>query len=162
MKASEFLAHLTERGVRCVVRGDRFVAKGASILPVWTKQALTAHREELRRYLVDGVDQDLKPTAARRELVRLGFIQLETGVFCHPQGDHKGDLVLLGLIDPEELAAENAQAARDINAPPAPPPRAVPVKDLREIYPGRFRWSEDEGVLYKDPFPRLRSRITEY
>jgi hypothetical protein len=159
MKASEFVQHLEERGITCAVRGvrgDRFVAKGASTLPAWTKQALTAHRNELTRFLVENVDQELKPKAARAELRRLGFVLVpEINEWLHPMGTEHGDAILLGLIDPAEVEREQEQAAKDINAPPRPLPRAVPVENLREVYPGRWRWSESEGVRYTDPFPRL-------
>jgi hypothetical protein len=136
-------------------------ARGASILPPWLKQALAAHRQEVNAFLNTDEDVELKPTRARHELIALGFIQLETGEFCHPQGDEKGDAILLGLIDPAVLDAENEQAAKDINAPPPRLPRAVPVNELREVYPGRWRWSEVGGQLHTDPFPKLK-RIEEY
>ena len=160
MRCSEFIAHLVERGVRCVLRDGRMVARGASTLPTWTRQALAAHRDELTQFLVDTLDQELKPKRARQELIALGFIQLETGVFCHPQGDEKGDRILLGLIDPAVLDAERDIAAKDIHAPPPPLPRAIEVSHLREVYPGRWRWTETGGVFYREPFSRV-TRIQE-
>ena len=155
MKASEFAAHLVDRGASLVLRDGRLIARGASTLPPWTRQALAAHRADLFAYLAHGEDRDLQPTRARAELKRLGFVQIANGRFCHPQGDEKGDAILLGLISPDEVDREAEHARRDINAPPAPRGHAQQVEDLHEVHPGRWRWTEHAGGHYQAPFPHV-------
>jgi len=142
MNCSQFVGHLNERGVRLLPRGDRFVARGASTLTPWLKQSLAAHREEIAAFVLRGEDVELKPSRARSELRALGFVLIpEIKQWVHPRGDEVGDRILLGLIDPDEVE-------------PAELPVIV-ASDLREVYPGRYRWSETRDAITKDPFPRL-------
>lgn len=156
MKASVLNHHLHELGVVLHVRDRRLIVRNANTLPAWLLQAVTVHRDAIRTFLVDGEDAEITPEDTRRDLRTLGFIQIpETGTWCWPEGDEKGDLILLGLIDPDVLDAEHERARRDINAPPRTIDEAVPVDDLRQVYPGRHRWSERRDDITQDPFPRI-------
>ena len=156
MKASEFAAHLVDRGASLVLRDGRLIARGASTLPAWTQQALSAHRADLLAYVAHGEDRDLKPSAARRELRRLGFVEVaEVGVMCHPQGDEKGDAILLGLISPDEVEREQKQTRREAAALGDVQP-AKPIKpDVTHVGPGHYLWSEERDQAYAPPFPKL-------
>ena len=104
-----------------------------------------------------GIDLDIKPTQTQHELIKLGFIQLaETGTWCHPKGDDVGDLILLGLVDPEHLDAENDAARRElIGLGAVLKPKEDVITDLREVAPGHLRWSERADTVYADPRPKL-------
>lgn len=162
MKASELVTHLHGLGVRPALRAGRLSIENGKVLPAWLLQTVTAHRANLVAFLERGEDRDLQPIRAREELKRFGFVQLETGAWSHPDGDEKGNLILLGLVDPQVIDDEQARARKELIALGAKPlpPRVTDVTDLRQVYPGRWRWSEQRGQLARDPFPKL-TRISE-
>jgi hypothetical protein len=158
MKASELLTHLRSLGVDAQLRGPTFIVRNAKALPGWLLQTVTAHRAALKAFLQHDEDRDLQPIVAQHELRRFGFVQLDTGAWSHPDGDERGNLILLGLIDPQVLDDEQARARDQLLHLGAKrvPPTPVDVTDLREVQPGRYRWSEQGGQLYRDPFAKLK------
>jgi hypothetical protein len=157
MRASELLAYLCERGVKPGKCGGKFVLANVKSLPSWMLHGVAAHRADLRAFIERGEDRELTPIVGQKELRRLGFIQLDNGKWSHRRGDAMGDRILLGLVDPQDIADENARARDELIALGVKPlpPKAEPVMDLREVYPGRWRWSETEGQLHIDPFPKM-------
>lgn len=157
MKASVLNHHLHELGVVLHVRDRRLIVRNANTLPGWLLQAVTVHRDAIRRFLVDGEDAEITPEDTRRDLRTLGFIQIpETGTWCHPKGDEVGDLILVGLIDPVEIAEDRESERRELIGLGAKlTPKQGVITDLREIAPGHLRWSERADTVYPDPRPKL-------
>jgi hypothetical protein len=116
MTTSALLDHVRGLGVDIALRNRLVVVRNAKTLPAWLVQTVTAHRAALKALLDGGEDRDLTPVMGHRELRRLGFSQLETGTWCHPRGDAHGERILLGLIDPQEIAAEDAAGAKELYA----------------------------------------------
>jgi hypothetical protein len=158
MRASELLAYLRDRGVEPQARGGKLVLANVKSLPTWLLQGVSAHRVDLKAFVERGEDRELTPIVGQTELRRLGFIELPNGKWSHPRGDEIGNRILLGLVDPKEIDPKNTRTRDELNARGANsiPPRAERVMDLREVYPGRWRWSETEGHLHRDPFPKIQ------
>src|SRR5688500_8554890 len=143
MTISQFVTTVTTKfGGRFESNDGRLRVRGLNKLPEWTRLAVAAHRQAIAAFIDARQDGDMKPSRTRAELRRLGFIQMvETGRWVHPDGDHVGDQILLGLIPPDAVGQDAA-----FSRPP-------PVKHLRETHPARSRWSEPAGARDQAPFP---------
>jgi hypothetical protein len=157
MTCASLLAALAERGITPRITDGRFLIgrRAVEALPYYTRQIVAAHRDELLGFLTTGRDLVLDISKARLELKRLGLIQLITGAWTHPRGDEHADQILIGLLDPTGAndAALDELAARGIEARVLP--TRVPARDLREVHPGCFTWTQTTSQPVERPFPKV-------
>jgi hypothetical protein len=80
-------------------------------LPQDARHVLAGYAPQLVQYFQTGIDRDLHVGRMHDELESLGFIQLETGDYCHVDGNDVGDRILAGIIS-GEAARRDVQGRR--------------------------------------------------
>jgi hypothetical protein len=162
MTVSDFVAHVQRSfPVRFVTVEGRLRVRGLSKLPSWTQHAIAAHREAIAAFIDRAHDAEITPSATRREMRRLGFMEMrEVGIFCHPHGDEQGERVLLGLVDPDAIERELDDKRTELIGLGATPIVKPQKPDVTHVGPGHYRWSEERDQVYAPPFPKL-DRTTE-
>ena len=127
--------------------GDLLLVTDAP-LPRAAQVALAGYAPQLVTYFTTGRDAELSIGQMTRALERLGLLQMPNGHWSHPDGDDAADAIVAGLVAPEDAArlavARDARRREFAGIPPPLPPR-VKV-EVVEVAPGRYRWTETEGV----------------
>lgn len=124
-----------------LLRGNALHVLGLRTLPHRVRETIRVNRIDLIGYLRTLEDVGLTPPTAL-DPKALGLVQLENGEWTDVRGDDARDAVLMGVLEP-------------VDPYPQGPPARKDVEDLREVHPGRYRWTERKGVDHREPFPNI-------
>ena len=141
MIARTFIDHVESAlGGTFLLRGDALHVLGLRTLPHRVRETIRGNRVYLIIYLRTLEDVRLTPPTAV-DPKGLGLVRLENGEWTDVRGDDARDAVLMGVLEPVDPYPLGSPPRKD----------ATPI----EVYPGRYRWAEERGIDYRDPFPNI-------
>lgn len=123
MKASRFITQIRDQHHVDIAAVDGGLkVRDLKTLPRFLQVAIAGHRQQLQNYLVSGVDEELTDRHRAEALEAMGCFQIlveevigETFVnqkyaWTHERGDDYMDLMLIGLLDLDAIAADRLRA----------------------------------------------------
>lgn len=126
MRASDFVKQIRKQyAVEITAANGGVKVRDLKKLPQFLQITIAGHRQQLQRYLVNGIDDDLVDRHKAEALEALGCYRIlveevfdEEGVtrkysWTHDQGDDYLAQLLVGLLDHGEVAAARKQAEID-------------------------------------------------